>query len=113
MIHSITVKGATDLETRCKHYHKENDRIAIRFYCCGDYFPCFKCHQEYGCNKKSVWPQSKFFEKAILCGSCGKKLTIQEYLNSGYACPKCHAAFNPSCSLHYDLYFEKMSNVMW
>ena len=102
------MKGAIDLETRCKHYHSRNDRIAIKFYCCGEYFPCFNCHQEYGCGKKAVWPQSKFDERAILCGSCGKELTIHEYLNSDDACPSCRQAFNPGCSLHYDLYFEKM-----
>ena len=107
IIQNIKVKGAIDLETRCNHYHNENDRIAIRFYCCGEYFSCFKCHQEFGCGEKAVSPQAKFGERAILCGSCGKELTVHEYLNSGYACPKCRSAFNPSCSLHYDLYFEK------
>ena len=30
-----------DSETRCTHYHSELDIIAIKFYCCDTYFPCF------------------------------------------------------------------------
>ncbi|WP_067730749.1 CHY zinc finger protein [Oceanobacillus damuensis] len=111
-VHGIQVKGAIDSETRCKHYHQENDRIAIKFYCCGEYFPCFKCHAEEGCGSKDVvWPQSKFSEAAILCGACGKELTIEQYLNSSFKCPVCQEAFNPGCRFHHDLYFEKQRQV--
>lgn len=106
IISGIQVKGAIDNETRCKHYHMDNDRIAIKFYCCGEYFPCYQCHEEHGCGKIEVWPKTKFEEKAILCGSCGKELTIQAYLDSGYHCPTCQGKFNPNCYFHYHLYFE-------
>lgn len=104
----MNVNGAIDTETRCSHYHSENDRIAIKFYCCNDYFSCYQCHQQYGCGSTSVWPREDFNKKAILCGSCKTELTINEYLNSGYSCLSCGAAFNPGCSLHYHLYFEKL-----
>ena len=38
-----------DSETRCAHYHTELDIIAIKFYCCDTYFPCYQCHEESGC----------------------------------------------------------------
>lgn len=101
------IKGAIDNETRCEHYHSQNDRIAIKFYCCGAYFPCIKCHERYGCGNLKVWPRETFDQKAILCGSCKTELTINEYLNSGNQCPACHKAFNPGCALHYHLYFEQ------
>lgn len=103
----MKVNGAIDNETRCEHYHLEKDRIAIKFYCCGKYFSCYKCHEEYGCGHLQVWPKTLFDQHAVLCGACGAKLTIQEYLASGSVCPTCNAAFNPGCSLHYHLYFEK------
>ncbi|AVQ99966.1 hypothetical protein OBCHQ24_13415 [Oceanobacillus iheyensis] len=106
-IHEFTIKGSLDKETRCTHYHGPTDRIAIKFYCCQEYYPCYKCHEEYGCGKEEVWPKEKFDHKAILCGSCGKELSIGDYLKSGYACHSCQAAFNPGCALHYELYFEK------
>ncbi|ASN04638.1 CHY zinc finger protein [Virgibacillus necropolis] len=103
----MNVIGAIDNETRCKHYHTEKDRIAIKFYCCGEYYPCYKCHEEYGCGSLQVWPKSMFDQFAVLCGSCGTELTIQEYLECGSICPICHAKFNSECSLHYHLYFQK------
>ena len=69
-----------DSETRCAHYHTELDIIAIKFYCCDTYFPCFQCHEEAGCGNAKVWPIERFDEKAVLCGCCGHELTINEYL---------------------------------
>ncbi|MFD1039760.1 CHY zinc finger protein [Virgibacillus byunsanensis] len=103
--HAVT--GAIDSETRCEHYHEENDRIAIKFYCCMAYFPCYLCHQTHGCGQKRVWPKEAFNQYALLCGGCGVELTINEYLNSHYSCPSCNAAFNPGCSLHAHLYFAR------
>lgn len=104
-VHGHLVKGAIDDETRCSHYHTAYDRIAIRFYCCGVYFPCYECHAAYGCGEAQVWPREKFHEKAILCGSCGTELRIEAYLNSQYQCPSCEAHFNPNCGRHRSLYF--------
>ena len=40
------IKGTVlDKETRCAHYHSEIDRIAIKFFCCNTYFPCYECHE--------------------------------------------------------------------
>lgn len=106
MAHSLTVKGIdVDEETRCAHYHSEIDRIAIKFFCCSIYYPCFECHKAVGCKNPQVWPKERFNEKAILCGACGYELTIQEYLNCASSCPACASKFNPGCSLHAHLYF--------
>lgn len=106
MAHALTVKGIdVDQETRCFHYHSEIDRIAIKFYCCGEYYPCFECHEAVGCATHQVWPKEKFSHKAVLCGSCGYELSIEEYLHCASSCPNCSAAFNPGCSLHRHLYF--------
>ncbi|WHX26674.1 CHY zinc finger protein [Virgibacillus halodenitrificans] len=104
--HGIQVKGAIDAETRCKHYNSEADRIAIKFFCCNNYYPCYQCHKEYGCGQTAVWPREKFDEKAILCGNCGAELTINNYFNAESACPLCKASFNPGCKLHKHLYFS-------
>lgn len=106
MPHSPTIKGIdVDAETRCAHYHSAIDRIAIKFFCCGIYYPCFKCHEAVGCGSPKVWPKEQYSEKAVLCGACGHELAITEYLNCQSACPACSAPFNPGCSLHKHLYF--------
>ena len=33
-------------------------------------------------------------------------MTIEEY-QEAVAYPNCYSAFNPACSKHYDIYFEK------
>ncbi|GIQ68268.1 hypothetical protein XYCOK13_10920 [Xylanibacillus composti] len=38
---SIRVIGAIDEQTRCRHYHSELDRIAIRFKCCDQFYGCY------------------------------------------------------------------------
>lgn len=106
LIQKFWIKGAIDKETRCKHYHSEKDRVAIKFYCCGEYFPCYLCHREKGCGTDAVWPREKFTHKAILCGACYNELTIEQYLSSVSKCPTCNASFNPGCSIHEHLYFE-------
>jgi uncharacterized CHY-type Zn-finger protein len=104
----IPVKGKTiDAQTRCEHYHSPLDIIAIRFKCCGDYYPCYQCHEETAGHPGEVWPKKAWHVKAVLCGVCQKEWTIQEYLDSNHRCPSCHSAFNPNCSKHYHLYFEK------
>ncbi|MFS0576897.1 CHY zinc finger protein [Sporosarcina sp. 179-K 3D1 HS] len=107
LIKGQEVRGTdVDEETRCAHYHSEIDRIAIKFYCCQTYYPCYECHLETGCGRPEVWPKKKFDEQAILCGACGHELTIREYLECRSECPHCSADFNPGCSLHRNLYFE-------
>lgn len=95
-----------DGETRCVHYHTEKDIIAIKFKCCGTYYACYSCHEALAGHPAEVWERSRFDEKAILCGSCGHELTINEYLTCGFRCPNCGTLFNPKCSLHAPLYFD-------
>ncbi|HLA94569.1 MAG TPA: CHY zinc finger protein [Pyrinomonadaceae bacterium] len=105
-IHGETVFGVdVDAETRCAHWHSELDIIAIKFKCCGKYYPCFECHTAEADHKAEVWPVDEFEAEAILCGGCGKRLRIAEYMSSGSKCPACLRQFNPGCENHYDLYF--------
>jgi uncharacterized CHY-type Zn-finger protein len=104
----VEVKGKIiDDQTRCIHWHSALDVIAIKFKCCGEYYPCYQCHEETANHKPKVWKKEEWGTKAILCGVCKEELTINEYLNSGNHCPNCLAYFNPNCSRHYHLYFEK------
>lgn len=105
------VRGVdVDAQTRCAHYHSAPDVIAIRMACCGRYYACKDCHEELAGHAIAVWPRAQWDEKAVLCGVCGSELTIYEYLQSGYACPHCNAAFNPGCRNHYHFYFEADGN---
>ena len=107
MIHGVNVRGANvDAETRCAHYRSEDDIIALKFRCCGDWFPCHQCHAELADHAVAVWPKEEFETRAILCGGCGHQLTIREYLDCGSTCPCCRQSFNPGCANHYHLYFE-------
>ena len=95
-----------DSETRCGHWNTDLDIIAIKFKCCGRWYPCFECHAELADHKPVVWPKGEFDEKAILCGACGHQMTINEYINCASSCPSCGSKFNPGCANHYHLYFE-------
>lgn len=99
--------NVVDSYTRCAHYHTELDIIAIKFFCCDTYFPCYQCHEESGCGSAKVWPKEKYDEKAVLCGACGHELTVNEYLGCNSTCPSCRERFNPGCKLHSKLYFEQ------
>lgn len=104
---SVKVHGRLiDNETRCIHFHSAVDVIAIKFKCCGKYYPCYRCHEETADHAAAVWNRNEWHEKAILCGVCKTELAINEYLQSGSRCPECSAGFNPNCSRHYHLYFQ-------
>jgi len=106
-IGAVVVAGVdVDPETRCAHYHGERDIIAIKFKCCGKWFPCHACHAEIAGHPAEVWPEEEFNTPAVLCGACGHQLTVREYLACGSVCPRCSREFNPGCALHYELYFE-------
>lgn len=103
----VEVRGdVIDDDTRCVHYHAREDVIAIRFYCCKEFFPCFRCHSEATDHAREVWPRQEFAAPAILCGVCRTTMSISEYQGTD-GCPACGAAFNPGCALHYSLYFEE------
>lgn len=95
-----------DARTRCAHYNSRLDIIAIKFKCCNQWFPCFKCHTECAAHPPIIWSVNEYETRAVLCGECGYKLSIAEYLGCSSACPNCHRPFNPNCALHYHLYFE-------
>jgi uncharacterized CHY-type Zn-finger protein len=94
-----------DPQTRCTHYSSDLDIIAIRFKCCGRWFPCFECHSEIADHEAEVWSIEERDALAILCGACGHQLSIIEYLNCNSICPACESKFNPGCAGHYHLYF--------
>lgn len=100
------VLGPTvDEETRCVHYRGPTDIVAIRFACCGDYYPCHPCHKEDAGHPARQWGPDEQDRPAILCGACGSELTITAYLATT-ACPRCGAAFNERCALHRHHYFR-------
>lgn len=107
--HSVTraiVRGNTvDGETRCVHYASDLDIVAVKFACCGEYYPCHACHEECAGHAASVWPLNQRERAAVLCGVCRYELTINAYLGT-LTCPACESAFNPGCRLHSALYFE-------
>ncbi|WP_093193852.1 CHY zinc finger protein [Salimicrobium halophilum] len=102
----MEVKGiGLDAKTRCHHYHTRKDIVAIRFYCCKEYYACIKCHEETADHDVEVWPAALQSEKAILCGNCHEELSIKTY-RSSVQCPSCGHEFNPGCQLHDHYYFE-------
>lgn len=108
-IGGVEVYGVdVDHETRCKHYHSDMDIIAMRFACCDRFYPCFECHREMADHVAALWPMSRFSEFAVLCGACGGKLSVTDYLASNHLCPFCSAQFNPGCLTHRGQYFETL-----
>ncbi|MFC7096082.1 CHY zinc finger protein [Halobaculum marinum] len=106
-VHGTTVRGVNvGPETRCAHYAGPTDVIALRFGCCGDFFPCAACHDAVADHGAEPWPRDRFDDPAVLCGGCGARLSVHAYLDADFACPECATAFNPGCAAHYDRYFE-------
>ena len=93
-----------DDQTRCIHYGTALDVIAIRFRCCGEYYPCHLCHEETATHPAEVWRLDERDRLAVVCGVCRHELTIEQYLLVD-GCPRCEAVFNPGCRLHSHLYF--------
>lgn len=102
---AVEVFGATvDDETRCVHYRTEVDVVAMKFACCGRYYPCHLCHAEDADHEAQTWPPDQWSEPAVLCGVCKGELAIEAYLAST-SCPGCGALFNERCAAHRHLYF--------
>jgi uncharacterized CHY-type Zn-finger protein len=105
-IHGVEVSGVdVDPETRCAHYRGLNDIIALKFKCCGKWFPCHLCHEELAQHEAVVWPENEFDSVAVLCGACGKQMRVQEYWRCASTCPGCGRSFNPGCIEHAHYYF--------
>ena len=98
------MRGAVDLENRCEHYALPLDIVAIKFPCCGEYYPCYECHENLADHKAERW--KRFDVPAILCGVCKSELLIEEYLCGDFSCPHCQSLFNPGCKNHFALYFD-------
>jgi uncharacterized CHY-type Zn-finger protein len=107
VVHNVRVYGSTvDDQTRCSHYLSSLDIVAIKFRCCEKWFPCRTCHDEAESHSADVWPREEFNTPAVLCGCCGRLLSISEYFGCGNECPACGSGFNPGCEKHYHLYFD-------
>jgi len=105
-IHGQRVCGVDiDPQTRCAHYRGDPDIIAIRFKCCDRWFSCYECHSGNADHEAEVWPADERNALAILCGACGRQLSISEYFDCDSTCMACGSKFNPGCANHYHLYF--------
>src|ERR1700677_2761015 len=71
---------------------------------CGVYYAGKGCLGLLAGRAVRVWPTAKWDVPAVLCGVCGYKLTIREYMDSGSVCPRCKAGFNPGYSSHSKFY---------
>ena len=61
---SITIHGkVVDDNTRCTHYHSALDIIAIKFKCCGKYYPCYQCHEETAGHAALAWKKMNGIQK--------------------------------------------------
>lgn len=120
---------AIDSQTRCIHWHSPRDIVALQFYCCRSFYPCYQCHEEdvksadapnitneRANNHKTLrWPNTLHDHEAVLCGSCKKTMTIRTYVelyegDNKASCPSCDTDFNPGCRNHLGLYFEVESS---
>lgn len=90
-----------DQEGRCRHYHTDLDVVALKCAKCGRYYACYHCHD--ALEDHSFVPTDETEPYPVLCGSCGQRLTYEEY-SKGH-CPYCGHPFNPRCSRHHDIYF--------
>ena len=97
--------AAIDGQTRCVHYSTVLDVVALKFACCGEFYPCHLCHAQTAGHAATQWPRASRDELAVLCGVCGDLLSIADYLEAT-DCPSCSATFNPGCKLHSELYFQ-------
>ncbi|MGB9417859.1 MAG: CHY zinc finger protein [Acidobacteriaceae bacterium] len=101
LVHGIDL----DAQTRCVHYHKVLDIVAIKMKCCGLYYACKDCHDSLAGHEIEVWPRNEWDQLAVMCGNCREELSIRQYLDCTNECPACKARFNPGCRHHYHFYF--------
>lgn len=86
---------------RCRHYHSEQDIVALACAQCQQYFACYSCHDALRDHQFVPTDQGN---SAILCGNCYHVMDFEAY--SQNACPVCHHEFNPRCELHHAIYFK-------
>lgn len=97
---------AVDPQTRCSHYHRIVDVVAIQFKCCQKYYSCYFCHQEIEGHPVEKWSADELERPAVFCGVCGNTSSIRVYLTGEAKCPFCDAFWNPKCREHFHYYFE-------
>lgn len=90
-----------DERGRCAHWHADHDVIANKCATCGEFFACYKCHNELRDHALAPMPLD---ELSAMCGACGHLMTYDEY-HVEAECPQCGHAFNPGCQTHAHLYF--------
>lgn len=95
-----------DNEIRCQHYHTELDIVALKCFDCLKYYACYQCHDNLEEHCFRAYPCHLKQDKVLICGVCQHEMVIEEY-QEAIACSNCHSVFNPACSKHYDIYFEK------
>jgi uncharacterized CHY-type Zn-finger protein len=109
-VHGTPVHGiGLDAQTRCVHYNSALDIIAIKMHCCGLYYACRECHDVLADHPAEVIPKAEQDSPGVLCGACGRQLTVTEYFSCENICPACRAGFNPGCRNHYHLYFSNLN----
>lgn len=91
-----------DKDSRCTHYHGDNDVVALKCNKCQKYYACYKCHDEL--ESHSFVPIAIDEPSPVLCGHCYSKLTFEEY-QLGH-CITCNHTFNPNCKKHSTIYFK-------
>ena len=66
-----------DKAGRCTHYHTQLDIAALLCAKCRKYYACYSCHDEL--EDHPFAPTTPEEAYPVLCGNCGRKLTLQEY----------------------------------
>ena len=70
-----------DKAGRCTHYHTQLDIAALLCAKCRKYYACYSCHDEL--EDHPFAPTTPEEAYPVLCGNCGRKLTLQEYKKAG------------------------------
>ena len=75
---NIKIHGiGLDKAGRCTHYHTQLDIAALLCAKCRKYYACYSCHDELEDHLfVATTPEETY---PVLCGNCGRKLTLQEY----------------------------------
>ncbi|MGX7775790.1 CHY zinc finger protein [Streptococcus pluranimalium] len=92
-----------DENSRCRHYHTEQDIVALKCADCQPYYACYKCHDVLEDHTFKATSSDEPYP--VICGACQSYLTFSAYKRG--SCPQCDAVFNPNCQLHDHIYFSK------